>query len=226
MSGAHSATVDCDNCSPEEYDEYCYVYSHVYNNIIHDGSAYHSGANYLYSDVSSAHNTFENNIMYGTGGMALYHHCGKENIGVNNIVHKTAILEYMYGGCQKADVDTRPQQYENYNNIYLMENMDNFTFGRSQDRYYELPPDFHHNIYWSMNPGDEELQKFPDNQNWLEWQAAGNDSGSLWQDPLFEDPEAHRYILAENSPAWNLGINQIDVGNIGIQDKGKYLKRK
>ena len=69
-----------------------------------------------------------------------------------------------------------------------------------------------------MIPGDEELAKFPDNQNWYEWQASGNDSGSLWQDPLFEDPAAHRYILTEDSPAWDLGIEQIDLDSIGIQD--------
>ena len=217
--------MSCDNATPEEYDEYCYVYSHVYNNEIHDGSAFADGANFLYSDVSSARNTFENNIMYGAGSMALYHHCGKANIGVNNIVHKTSTLEFMFGGCGKSDVDTRPQEYENTRNIYLLENLDDFTFGRSYDRYYELPPDFHHNIYWSTIPGDEELQKFPGNQNWYEWQASGNDSESLWQDPLFEDPASHRYILTEDSPAWNLGIKQVDLDNIGIQVNGKYLKR-
>ena len=216
--------MSCDNCTPEEYDQYCYVYSHVYNNLIHDGTAYSNGANYLYSDVSSGQNTFENNIMYGSGGMALYHHCGKANRGVNNIIHKTSVLESMYGGCGKS-ADARPQEYENSRNIYLLENLDDFVFGQSYHRYYNLPPDFHHNIYWSMVPGDEELQKFPDNQNWYEWRATGNDSESLWQDPLFEDPAAHRYILSDNSPAWNLGIQQIDLDNFGIQVEGKYLKR-
>ena len=92
------------------------------------------------------------------------------------------------------------------------------------NRYYDLPPDFHHNIYWSLAPGDEELKKFPDNLNWYEWQASGNDSGSVWQDPLFEDPSTHQYILSEDSPAWDLGIEQIDLYNIGVQVYGKYVK--
>ena len=181
--------------------------------------------------MSAAQNTFENNIMYGTGGMALYHHCGKANRGLNNIVHKTSTLESMYGGCGKY-ADTRPQEYENARNIYLLENMDDFVFSKSSYRYYNMPPDFHHNIYWSMVPGDEELPKFPylpepqsEYQNWYEWQATGNDSQSLWQDPLFEDPAAHRYILTPDSPAWNLGIQQIDLDNFGIQAEGKYLKK-
>ena len=39
-------------------------------------------------------------------------------------------------------------------------------------------------------------------------QASGNDTGSLWQNPLFEDADAHVYVLAENSPAFDLGIQQ------------------
>ena len=50
-------------------------------------------------------NTYEKNIMYGPGGMALYHHCGKDNMGVNNIVHKTDRLSYMFGGCNKVIYD-------------------------------------------------------------------------------------------------------------------------
>ena len=53
-------------------------------------------------------------------------------------------------------------------------------------------------------------------------QAAGNDSGSLWQDPLFVDPATHNYALAEASPARDLGIEQIEVDNIGVQSVGKY----
>ena len=135
------------------------------------------------------------------------------------------------GGCGKY-ADIRPQEYENARNIYLLENMDDFVFSKSSYRYYNMPPDFHHNIYWSMVPGDEELPKFPylpepqsEYQNWYEWQATGNDSQSLWQDPLFEDPAAHRYILTPDSPAWNLGIQQIDLDNFGIQAEGKYFGR-
>ena len=39
----------------------------------------------------------------------------------------------MYGGCKKAD-DSSPWAIENYRNIYVFDNMDDFTFGRSFDR--------------------------------------------------------------------------------------------
>ena len=89
-------------------------------------------------------------------------------------------------------------------------------------RYFEESPNFHDNIYWSNVPGAREKKKFPDNLNWYEWQAGGNDTGSLWQNPLFEDADAHIYVLAEDSPAWDLGIQQVDLDGIGIQEYGKY----
>ena len=39
---------------------------------------------------------------------------------------------------------------------------------------------------------------------------------------MFEDPAGHRYVLRDESPAWELGIQQIDVDNIGIVERGKY----
>ena len=49
-------------------------------------------------------------------------------------------------------------------------------------RYYDSPPDFHHNIYWSYSSdSDQNERTFPGDLNWQEWQLSGNDSGSLWQ---------------------------------------------
>ena len=77
--------------------------------------------------------------------------------------------------------------------------------------------------YFSLaGPGDADENRFPDNLSWAEWQRSGNDSGSLWQDPMFEDPAGHRYVLRDESPAWELGIQQIDVDNIGIVEQGMY----
>ena len=119
----------------EEYERGCYIYSHIYNNKIHAARPYNNGGNFLYSDSSSAGNTFENNIMFGPGDLALYHHCGKKNRSFNNIVHKTDSLSKMFGGCVRSS--TSPQQYENYRNIYLLDYMDeDFIFGGSFDRYF------------------------------------------------------------------------------------------
>ena len=69
FSGA--SAVSCFSTTAAEYDEKCHIYSHVYNNLIRDSHPYHNDGNFLYSDQSSGRNTFENNVMYGTGSMAL-----------------------------------------------------------------------------------------------------------------------------------------------------------
>ena len=56
---------------------------------------------------------------------------------VNNIVHRSKNLTYMYGGCrpQSMEPEGRPQEYENVHNIYLLDDMpDDFNFARSNDR--------------------------------------------------------------------------------------------
>ena len=71
----------------------------------------------------------------------------------------------------------------------------------------------------------------------MEWQAGGNDTGSVWSQPLFRwnsihdqyllsaftkcilslnrDPAMKDYTLAANSPAWAIGFEEIDVAGIG-----------
>ena len=58
---------------------------------------------------------------------------------------------------------------------------------------------------------------FPDQLTWDEWIQTGNDSNSLWTDPGFQNPDARDYVLGENSPAWELGIKQIQLDNSGVQ---------
>ena len=78
---------------------------YVYNNLIHECKAYLNGANLFYSDVSASRNTFKNNIMFGSGSMALVHHCEVHNGSKNNIFHRGATdmqsLENVWRGCEK-----------------------------------------------------------------------------------------------------------------------------
>ena len=82
--------VNCDAVSEAEMEASCFSYIRVYNNLVRDGWPYHCCANFLYSDVSSSGNLFENNIVHGSGSVALVHHCGLENESRNNIVHREA----------------------------------------------------------------------------------------------------------------------------------------
>ena len=119
-------------------------------------------------------------------------------------------LQNIWAGCRKADKN-KFQSYLNYLNIYLLENADDLQFGRSWDRFYNQAPDFHHNLYWSNQEGDKSHVMFPDKLNWDDWIGSGNDSASLWADPLFVDPSSGEYVLSESSPALEMGIQQISL---------------
>jgi len=82
-------------------------------------------------------------------------------------------------------------------------------------RFYDEAPVFRNNLYWSTESGAQSASIFPDERNWVEWQASGNDTGSLWSQPLFRDPAMKDYSLAANSPAWAIGFEEIDVAAIG-----------
>ena len=43
--------------------------------------------------------------------------------------------------------------------------------------------------------------------------------GNQWKDPKFFDAEARNYQLAEDSPAHEMGIEQIRLDNFGIQNQ-------
>ena len=114
---AAESPVQCGRGAMEEdYNNSCFLYSHTYNNMITGGSAFDNGANFLYSDMSVGRNTYERNILFGTEeGGALKNNCGKLNMAINNIVHRTASMEYAYGGCRKGDREN-PMSLENFHN--------------------------------------------------------------------------------------------------------------
>ena len=53
----------------------------------------------------------------------------------------------MFDGCERNAVAA--QSYENRHNIYLLDDMEGgFVFSEARNRFYDDPPDFHHNIYY------------------------------------------------------------------------------
>ena len=52
----------------------------------------------------------------------------------------------------------------------------------------------------------------------------GNDTESLWTDPMFVDLKNGDYTLKSGSPALGMGFNQIILDNFGVQEEVKYLK--
>lgn len=55
-----------------------------------------------------------------------------------------------------------------------------------------------------------ELQ-FPNDTTWSQWQASGQDLHGHVADPLFADPANGNFTLLPSSPAFAMGIQQIDL---------------
>lgn len=215
----------CDGGTVSYLENNCQCYTHVYNNLIHDGWTGLIGANFLYSDVSAGKNVFENNIVYGTGSGALYHHCGLENESKNNIIHRVAKVpgqefgggKPMYniiGGCELNS--GKHQSYHNHHNIYYFHDTTNLTFYRSYDEFGDNTV-FSDNLLYSLDPTSQTSLMFPGGIPFGQLAAAGLDTTSVWADPGLQDPANHRYELAADSPAHAMGIKQIRLDNFGIE---------
>ena len=223
-----TSKVVCYKAPLDQVQKFCYTYIHVYNNLIHDSRSFKDDAAGLYSDSGTCGNTFENNIFYGNSGKPLYHHCGLDNISKNNYIHRKmgrSPPDHFWGGCETSS--SGPQRYSNFKNIYYLESAEGFTFSKPWYRFYNEKPNFHNNLYWSQQQGDKNLKLFPSNSwneflTFDEWTASGQDANSIWNDPLFLDPSVGNYLLDPQSPAWNLGIKQIQLDKFGLQTKPKY----
>ena len=51
---------------------------------------------------------------------------------------------------------------------------------------------------------------------------SGCDANSLIADPMFTDSESNDFSFKENSPAYKLGISEIDTNSIGVQSNRYY----
>ena len=163
--------------------------------------------------------------MYGSGGNAMTHHCGVGNQAKNNIVHKSSFtsnhtITRMEVVC-KTHYGYYHQQYSHYQNIYLLDTInDDTAFGNNYDSFENT--EYSHNLYWSSQDPQSSMYfsingKKEKEVTWDEWNAEGRDVDSVWADPKFADSDHGLYTLANDSPAFDLGIQQIDLDNFGIQ---------
>jgi len=217
-----TALPNCDGLSKEDNEAKCYTYIHVYNNLVANANSYKGSSGFLYSDCSISRVTYENNVMYGDVDMAVKNHCGLDNWAFNNYLYSTARQidphrsHIIISACGSPD---RVWNYENHHNIYYIHNSTGVNVFKPS---VNQVSDLHDNIYWSPNPSTIDNLKFWRNMNWKQHQAAGYDVNSQWVDPMFTDPDGHNFQLRDDSPAFNMGIKQIDLSAIGVQEELKY----
>lgn len=174
----------------------------VRNNIFHDIESYAYGGWGIYPDEGSSYLTIEDNVVYNTKTGGFHQHYGRENTVRNNVF-----------AFSKNDQIQRTRM-EDHLSFTFERNIVYFDRGELlgsnwKDSQYEM----NRNCYWKEG---EEPITFKD-WTFEEWQARGQDAGSIVADPLFVDAANRDFNLRPNSPAIEqIGFEPIDMENVGL----------
>jgi len=175
----------------------------VCNNVIHDVYATRYGGWGLYPDEGSTGILLENNLVYDVRDGCVHQHYGKENVFRNNI------LAFSEEG-QVAVTRAEPHlSFTFERNIVYWDEGRLLGYNGWKSGVKVVMRD---NLYWraEAKPFDFAGKSF------AEWQAAGNDQGSIVADPLFVDAKARDFRLRPGSPAEKIGFKPFDFTQAGV----------
>lgn len=117
--------------------------------------------------------------------------------------YKNNFLDLRIQSADKNDVKSNISYYlsESDNNIYFNDNTPKFKIGKE---------------YQTSITGFGKI-------SFEKWKSeSGYDANSLIVDPMFTDSESNDFSFKENSPAYELGISEIDTNSIGVQNNWYY----
>ena len=167
----------------------------------------------LYLDEGSAEMLVENNFVYHVGTHGFNMNGGAENLIQNNILGPVYGNDAPYIRSHKrpysrANIFTRNLMYFDGSNM-IDADWDTSLFNCRS------------NIYWNCEGQPFHFAK----KSFKEWQADGQDVGSLHTDPLFENPEQGDFRLKPSSPAFALGFKPFDISAAGLEPEFKDVAR-
>jgi len=176
----------------------------VCNNVIHNVYSTRYGGWGLYPDEGSTGILFENNLVYDVRDGCVHQHYGRENVFRNNI------LAFSEEG-QVAVTRAEPHlSFTFERNLVYWDEGRLLGYGGWKNG---AKVALRNNLYWRAEgkPFDFAGKSFAD------WQAAGNDAGSIIADPMFVDAQARDFRLRPESPAEKLGFKPFDFTRAGVQ---------
>jgi hypothetical protein len=171
---------------------------------VHDISSHSYGGWGLYNDEGSTGFLWENNLVYRTKSGGYHQHYGKENVVRNNIFAFAKEMQLRHSR------DEPHLAFTFERNIVLFD--EGRLLGEGDAGWKGAQVKLAHNLYWRRDgkPFDFAGQSFAD------WQASGQDAGSLIADPLFVDPDKADFHLREGSPAAKIGFVPFDYSQAGV----------
>jgi len=172
-------------------------------------SPYYSWGVYL--DDFTCGTTVEGNIIarVGRGGVML--HGGSDNIVTGNIVVDAAVAQLEQAPIRDKSISGNVFAH----NVLVYGSADALAYRST--KWVDGSLTFDRNLVWAFgNPVCVDLgrggQAFDD---WPSWMGHGLDSGSIVAEPRFVDAANDDYRLAPDSPAWELGFQEMPVDQIG-----------
>lgn len=173
----------------------------IHHNHIHDVNSYDYGGWGLYHDEGSCNIVSECNLVYRNKCDAFHQHYGRGNLLRNNIL-----------ACSTLDLVTRTREEEHLS--FLLEGNVMYVCGQGLlgGNWKNGNFLFRRNLYWDALGRPLDFA----GGTLAEWQARGQDEGSVVADPKFADPEHGDFTLAPDSPAYTeIGFEPFDLSNVG-----------
>ncbi|MDZ7618759.1 MAG: right-handed parallel beta-helix repeat-containing protein, partial [Patescibacteria group bacterium] len=168
--------------------------THIHHNRVHDNAAYPyiCGFAGIYLDEQSRGAVVENNLVYNVEWYAYFQHKGVDNVFRNNIGAFARDGLIRRGGLNET---WKANHMEAYRNLYVTDNEIALRHGWvAGDR----PPVLRDNMYHTLAV-DAELTFA--GKSFADWQAEGQDKGSVVGDPGFADPAGGDFSLRPDAPA-------------------------
>jgi hypothetical protein len=174
------------------------------------------GAWCIYPDEGSSHLLIEHNVCYGTNGEIFHQHYGRENIVRNNVFAFGGDAVLAHG---RAEAEHKAFSLEK--NILITNGEPVFSAGYGctlEARNHRSDQ----NIIWDVSGRPPCFaQGGAPPVSLADWQALGHDRHSLVNDPKCRDPEHGDFTPADDSPAFDLGFESIDLSDVGPRPPGE-----
>ena len=177
----------------------------VHDNVIHDVKSFSYGGWGLYTDEGSEGIVEENNLVWNTTDAGFHQHFGVGCVVRNNIF----AYNRMNGAVrtERAVVFGVPSSLHVVNNIiYVGEGT------LAGDHVRNVGGVWANNLWYDLRGKDAARLG---GLGWDGWTASGKETGGVFADPLFVDPEHFDFTLKPDSPALKLGFRPFDPSRAG-----------